>query len=79
MSTDSSLNSRIGLLKIGGLAVSNPEGVRAGLVGLAEVSRPDEQVRAAARKRAEELGWDSVAATYLRLFERLLREGTPGR
>lgn len=55
------------------------EGVRAGLVGLAEVSRPDEQVRAAARKRAEELGWDSVAATYLRLFERLLREGTPGR
>jgi glycosyltransferase involved in cell wall biosynthesis len=55
------------------------DGVRSGLAGLAAVPLPDDQVRVAARNRAETVGWDRVARTYLELFERLLPEGASQR
>lgn len=50
------------------------EGVRAGLVALAQLGLPTAQVQAESRSRAEAQSWATVAGTYLELFQRLLPE-----
>ncbi len=55
------------------------DGVRQGLVGLADVELSRVRVQAMARARAEAAGWDAVAAEYIKLFERLLSRQVSSR